>query len=258
MMTGTQLGKYRLEREEADGHDLRPASHQMLVYVLALIDGTAGTATALEAKMFGAVASTGKQAPGSLAITVAGLGTPTLADDPAGRVTRRAPPDVIVTSGKDTWHVQPVAVDRFALAGLAPGRYEVRVEISTALGDVETVRRDVDVAGATAVTIELPAAHELDRRFGATTGQALWGIAVALPGKVHPTTVGALRALLDRAPWWSAAWVHTVHDGAAVVLAAELGAMSDPATVCTVKGGALSQLADSITFGADDHPVQCE
>jgi hypothetical protein len=226
--------------------------------VQALVDGTAGSASPLQAQMLRAVATTGKQAPGSLAITVTGLGTPTLVDDAATRASRRATPDVVVTRGKDEWHVLPTAIDRFALAGLEPGRYDVRVAISSALGDLESFHREVQVAGATAVTIDVPAAHELDRRFGPNTGEALWGIAVALPGKVHPATVGALRALLDRGAWWSAAWVHTVRDGATVMLAAEVGALGEPATVCTVKGAGLSQLSLDVMFGPDDHPVQCE
>jgi hypothetical protein len=230
----------------------------MLTFVRALIDGTAGRATPIESKMFGAVTTTGKGAPGSLTVTLAGLGTPTLVDDAATRVTRRAAPDVMVSRGTEQWHVQPVAFDRFALSGLAAGTYDVRVLVSSALGDLETVHRRVQVTGATAVTIELPAAHEVDRRFGPTTGEALWGIAVAVPGKVHPTTVAALKPLLDEAAWSSVAWVHTVRDGATVLLAAELGALGDPVTVCTVKGGTVSTSSLDVTFGGDDHPVQCE
>lgn len=253
---GDDLDRAAAILKEADTHDLRPASHQTMTYMLALIEGTAGTATALQAKMFGAVETTGKDAPGSLTVTVAGLGTPTVVDDVAARASRRAPPDVLVTSGKDEWHLKPIAVDRFALAGLAPGRYDVRVLVSSALGDMETVHREVQVTGATNVTIDLPAAHEVDRRFGPTTGEALWGIAIALPGKIHPTTVAALKPLFENAAWTSTNWVHTVRDGATVVLAAEIGALGDPVTVCTVKGGALSALR--VTFGGDDHPVQCE
>jgi predicted Ser/Thr protein kinase len=255
---GDDLDRAAAMLTEAEGHDLRPASHKLLTFVRALIDGTAGHATAAQARMFGAVATTGKDAPGSLTITLAGLGTPTLVDDAAARVSRRAAPDVFVTHGKDEWHVIPAAFDRFALSGLAPGNYDVRVLVSSALGDLETIRRRVQVTGVTAVTLDLPPAHEIDRRFGPTTGEALWGIAVALPGKVHPTTVAALKPLLDQAAWSSAAWVHTVRDGATVLLAAELGALGDPVTVCTVNGGTVSLSSLNITFGGDDHPVQCE
>jgi hypothetical protein len=244
--------------KEADGHDLRPSSHRLLTFVHALIDGTAGRATPDQARMFSAVRTTGKELPGSLTITLTGLGTPTLVDDVATRVTRRAAPDVMVSHGKDEWHVMPAALDRFALSGLAPGSYDVRILISSALGDLETVRRQVQVTGATAVTIDVPAAHEIDRRFGPTTGEALWGIAVAIPGKVHPATVAALEPLLDHAAWWSASWVHTVRDGATVLLASELGALGDAVTVCTVKGGTVSASSLAVTFGGDDHPVQCE
>ena len=50
----------------------------------------------------------------------------------------------------------------------------------------------------------------------------------------------------------------SVRDGATVLLAAELGALGDPVTVCTVKGGTVSASSLDITFGGDDHPVQCD
>jgi predicted Ser/Thr protein kinase len=197
---------------------------------------------------------------GTLVAAVAGLAPPTLKDDPATRVTRTGLPEIMVRQGKLSWRV-PVGTDgKFTLTRLAPGHYQVEAFVNSALGDLQMVHTDADVrAGATAsVTVTYPASHVETRTIGPATGQGFWGIAVALPGKVSPATVGELRAALSKAAWWSVGTVHGAQEGPSAVLKADLGAFSTPVTICPIEGGYNDDSSPELFVGPDARPIHCE
>jgi len=197
---------------------------------------------------------------GTLVATVAGLAPPTLKDDPAARVSRTGLPEIMVHHGDLRWRV-PVGPDgTFTLNRLAPGRYQVEAFVNSALGDLEMVHADADVAaGATAkVTVTYPAPHLETKTVGPATGQGFWGIAIALPGKVTPATAGELRGAVAKAAWWSVATVHGAQDGPSAVLRAELGAFSTPVTICPIEGGYNDGLSPQLFMGPDARPIHCE
>jgi len=243
--------------KEADSHDLRLSSHQFLAVVRAEITGSLGTASPLENRMLGVVDSAGT-GDASLTVEITGLSAGTTHDDGPVRVMRRAMPDVLVQGTNGNWRPSASKDGTFTLSGLAKGRYDVLVYISTAGGDTQVVRQHVTVAGATRVTVDVPAARELVPTFGPTDGRALWGVALSLPRAAHPATAGALRTLVAAAPWWSVAWVHTERSGTAVDLTAELGALGPTSMVCSVAGATYSpSLPSDLALGSDSAPVHC-
>ena len=242
---------------EADGHDLRPSSHQFLAVTRATITGSLGTATPLEQKMLG-ITDGGGSGSSTLTVSVTGLAPGTKADDPAQRVMRRALPDLLVEQGSAAWRPPAKDPTTFVLSGVKDGRYDVLAYISTAAGDMQVVRREVTIKGATAATIDVPAARPLVGTFGPTDGRALWGLALALPKGPPPTTAKALRTALATAPWWSVTWVHTEQTGTATTLAAELGALGPASMMCTVSGGTYSSSSPAdLSLGSDSAPVHC-
>jgi predicted Ser/Thr protein kinase len=197
---------------------------------------------------------------GTLVATITGLAPPTLKDDPATRVARAGIPEIMVRQGKLGWRV-PVAADgTYTLTRLAPGHYLVEAFVNTALGDLQMVHADVEVAaGATArVTVTYPTPHVEKTTIGPATGQGSWGIAVALPGKVSPATVGELRAAIAKAAWWSVATVHGAQEGPSTVFEAELGAFGTPVTICPLEGGYNDSSSPELFVGPDARPIHCE
>jgi serine/threonine protein kinase len=197
---------------------------------------------------------------GTLVATIAGLAPPTLKDDPATRVERAGIPEIMVRQGKLSWRV-PVAADgTYTLTRLAAGHYLVEAFVNTALGDLQMVHADAEVAaGATArVTVTYPTPHVEKTTIGPATGQGSWGIAVALPGKVSPATVGELRAAIAKAAWWSVATVHGAQQGPSTVFEAELGAFGTPVTICPLEGGYNDGSQPELFVGPDARPIHCE